>query len=116
MATFLSSALVVALLQGRPGAIAVADSLAPLRARVAQDSGDADAWFQLGLGLMRLAADYHRHAGATDTAATRATLDTADLALPPPPAPEPGPAPAHPGRAVPGVAPGARAARAPGLG
>src|SRR5256885_14800835 len=81
MATFLSSALVVALVQGRPGAIAVADSLAPLRARVAQDSGDADAWFQLGLGLMRLAADYHRHAGATDTAATRATLDTADLAF-----------------------------------
>src|SRR3989442_15060529 len=81
MATFLSSALLVALLQGRPGPVAGADSLAALRARVGQDSGDADAWFQLGLGLMRLAADYHRHAGATDTAATRATLDTADLAF-----------------------------------
>src|SRR6266550_2211646 len=81
MATFLCSALVVALLQGRPGPVAGVDSLTLLRARVAQDSGDADAWFQLGLGLMRLAADYHRHAGATDTAATRATLDTADLAF-----------------------------------
>src|SRR3989442_4958452 len=81
MATFLSSALLVALLQGRPGPVAGADSLAALRARVAQDSGDADAWFQFGLGLMRLAADYHRHVGATDTAATRATLDTADLAF-----------------------------------
>src|SRR5947207_2442433 len=81
MATFLSSALVLALLQGRPGPVAGVDSLTPLRARVAQDSGDADAWFQLGLGLMQLAAGYHRHAEAIDTAATRATLDTADLAF-----------------------------------
>jgi hypothetical protein len=81
MATFLSSALVLALLQGRPGPVAGADSLAPLRARVAQDPRDADAWFQFGLGLIRLAADYHRRTGASETAATRATLDTADLAF-----------------------------------
>src|SRR3989442_4569881 len=115
MATFLSSALLVALLQGRPGPVAGADSLAALRARVAQDSGDADAWFQFGLGLMRLAADYHRHVGATDTAATRATLDTADLAFTPAPALEPSTAPAHPARAFRVFALGGRAVLASGL-
>src|SRR5207247_119198 len=77
MATFLSSALVAVLLQAPPPG---GDTLMLLRARVARDSGDAGAWFQLGLGLMRVAADYHRHVAGADTVGTRAALDTADLA------------------------------------
>jgi hypothetical protein len=80
MATFLSSALIVALLQA-PSAAPGGDTLASLRTRVARDSGDASAWFQLGLWLVRLAADYHRHAAGADTAGARAALDTADLAF-----------------------------------
>src|SRR5712691_705068 len=78
MATFLSSALVVALLQG---SLPRGDTLASLRARVARDSGDAGAWFQLGLAYVRLAATYHRHVAEQDTTGTRAALDTADLAF-----------------------------------
>jgi len=82
MATFLSSLLAVTLWQAPPLVPAPgADTLAPLRARVARDSGDADAWFQLGLGLLRTAADYHRHAVTGDTMGVRALLDTADLAF-----------------------------------
>src|SRR5204862_6171360 len=80
MATFLFSALVAVLLQAPPSAPG-GDTLMSLRARVARDSGDAGAWFQLGLGLMRVAADYHRHVAGADTVGTRAALDTADLAF-----------------------------------
>ena len=78
MATFLFSALVAVLLQAPPPG---GDTLMLLRARVARDSGDAGAWFQLGLGLMRVAADYHRPVAGADTVGTRAALDTADLAF-----------------------------------
>lgn len=82
MATFLSSAaLVAALVQMSP--VPPGDTLGPLRARVAQDSGDADAWFLLGQGYLGLSDAYHNHRadGAGDTAWARAILDTADLAF-----------------------------------
>src|SRR2546427_2930239 len=93
MATFLCSVAVVAtLLQaGRGGP--VADALTPLRSRVAQDSGDAEAWFQLGQGYLRWSVTYHLHRapaaagagggrrGGDDTAWARAILDTADEAF-----------------------------------
>jgi hypothetical protein len=83
MATFLSSAaLLAAWLQISPAP--PGDTLGPFRARVAQDSGDADAWLHLGEGYLSLSDVYHNHRGgeaAGDTAWARAILDTADLAF-----------------------------------
>ena len=84
MAIFLSSALAVTVLaQGGP-----ADSIARLWARVAEDSSDRQAWFQLGRAYMRLSAEYHLHRPLPpplppprDTAWARAVLDTADQAF-----------------------------------
>ncbi|OLC05913.1 MAG: hypothetical protein AUH46_01225 [Gemmatimonadetes bacterium 13_1_40CM_70_15] len=71
----------------------MADALTPLRSRVAQDSGDAEAWFQLGQGYLRWSVTYHLHRapaaagagggrrGGDDTAWARAILDTADEAF-----------------------------------
>ncbi len=96
MATFLCSVVAVAtLLQGGGGGGgAPADTLAPLRSRIAKDSGDGEAWFQLGEGYLRLSALYHMHRspggrgegggggeGLGDTAWARAILDTADEAF-----------------------------------
>src|SRR3989442_9629717 len=83
MATFLYSVAAVAtLLQGGP-----ADTLGALRSRVAKDSGDGEAWFQLGQGYLRLSVLYHTHrrarggGGGGDTVWARAILDTADEAF-----------------------------------
>jgi hypothetical protein len=89
MATFLCSIAVAAtLLQAGEGAAGpAADALTPLRSRVAQDSGDAEAWFGLGQGYLRWSVRYHLHrppaAGGMpgDTAWARAILDTADEAF-----------------------------------
>jgi hypothetical protein len=84
MGTFLCSALAVALLQapvGGSGGGAGSDAAAPLRARLARDSGDSDAWFRLGLAYLQVAATYHRHSAPGDSATVRAALDTADLAF-----------------------------------
>ena len=84
MGIFLSSlAVVAALLQAPPPpAAAPADSLGPWRARLLRDSGDAEAWSQLGLGLLHLSDAYHEHHGASgDTSWARAILDTADYAF-----------------------------------
>src|SRR3989442_4931825 len=93
MATFLCRVAVggTLLQAGRGGP--VADALTPLRSRVAQDSGDAEAWFQLGQGYLRWSVTYHLHraptsagagaggGGGDDTAWARAILDTADEAF-----------------------------------
>ena len=83
MATFLSSLALAAALVQTPAAMVPAaptsDSLGPLRARLLRDSGDAEAWSQLGLGLLRLSDAYHEHRGPADTTWLRAILDTADL-------------------------------------
>src|SRR5207245_6859726 len=89
MATFLCSIAVAAtLLQAGEGAAGPADALTPLRSRVAQDSGDAEAWFQLGQGYLRWSVTYHLHRapaaagagggrrGGGDTAWARGILDT----------------------------------------
>jgi hypothetical protein len=89
MATFLCSVAITAtLLQGGRGAAGpAADALTPLRSRVAQDSGDAEAWFGLGQGYLRWSVRYHLHRPpgsggmAGDTAWARAILDTADEAF-----------------------------------
>ena len=65
-------------MQGAPGA---SDSIAQLWARVAADSTDGPAWFQLGRAYVRFSAEYHLHRGPVDTARARAVLDTADHAF-----------------------------------
>jgi hypothetical protein len=85
MATFLSSAALLAAWLQISSVPPGGDTLGPLRARVAQDSGDADAWFHLGQGYLSLSSAYHAHhaggAASGDTAWARAILDTADLAF-----------------------------------
>ncbi len=89
MGTFLCSvALAATLLQGGGGLGGPAtDALTPLRSRVAQDSGDAEAWFGLGQGYLRWSVMYHLHRPTAsggivgDTAWARAILDTADEAF-----------------------------------
>jgi hypothetical protein len=83
MGTFLCSVAALATLLQAPAT----DTLAPLRARVARDSGDADAWFHLGRGYLQRSAAYHMHrasavgGGGADTVWVRAILDTADEAF-----------------------------------
>src|SRR5260370_34115793 len=63
MGTFLCSvALAATLLQGGGGVGGPAtDAVTPLRSRVAQDSGDAEAWFGWGQGYLRWSVMYHLH-------------------------------------------------------
>src|SRR6058998_3974381 len=85
MATFLSSGLLLAaVLQSPPPAPApqAQDSAAGLWTRVAADSTDTQAWFDLGRMYVRRSAQYHRHtADSPDTMWARAVLDTADRAF-----------------------------------
>jgi hypothetical protein len=92
MATSLCSLVALATLaqapQGPPPTDTVpGDSLAALRARLAQDSGDGSAWLGVGRLYLRLmeesppAAHGPAHGDRTDTAWARAVLDTADQAL-----------------------------------
>lgn len=91
MATFLSSGLVAALaLQTVAAPIPGPGDTgrAALWGRVAADSTDGQAWFELGRVYVRLAEAYHQHralppsaAFVPDTAWARAVLDTADLAF-----------------------------------
>lgn len=71
MAIFRSSLLFAALLQAPPAA--PADTTVALWARARADSTNAGAWIALGRAYLRRPA--------ADTAARRAALDTADLAL-----------------------------------
>jgi len=80
MGTFLCSALLLVAALQEP-ASAAPDSVAALWARVANDSTDARAWFDLGRAYVRRSAAYHRHADPPDTAWARATLDTAARAF-----------------------------------
>lgn len=69
--------LAVALLQAPPS-----DSLrAALWARVAADSTDGGAWFEIGRAYVRVADAYHAHRASPDTAWARAVLDTAEQAF-----------------------------------
>src|SRR3989442_12530718 len=111
MATFLYSVAAVAtLLQGGP-----ADTLGALRSRVAKDSGDGEAWFQLGQGYLRLSVLYHTHrrarGGGGGGAAVwpRAVPDPARGALAPAAARRPGPPPGGPARVARRSARGGRA-------
>ena len=87
MATFLSSALALAVLlqapAAQPPATGTADSLAPLREHLARDSTDGHAWLLLGRVYLQRAADAHEppHHPLDDSARVRALLDTADDAL-----------------------------------
>lgn len=82
MATSLFSALAAAALLQAVGTAPGEDSTARLRTRVVEDSTDGRAWLDLGRALVRLGADYHRHAdSAADTIWVRAVLDSADDAL-----------------------------------
>jgi len=86
MATFLSSLGLVALLAQVPasspsGASATADSLAALRTRVAQDSGNGAAWYDLGVALLRWDLEGHGRHAPGDTLAAQGILDSADLAF-----------------------------------
>lgn len=59
-----------------------ADSLRTgLWARVAVDSTDGAAWFEIGRAYARIASGYHAHRAPPDTARTRAVLDTAEHAF-----------------------------------
>jgi len=87
MATFLSSALALAVLLQAPAAqpptTGTADSLAALREHLARDSTDGHAWLLLGRVYLQRAADAHEppHHPLDDSARVRALLDTADDAL-----------------------------------
>src|SRR5204862_6998434 len=87
MATFLSSALALAVLlqapAAQPPATGTADSLAALREHLARDSTDGHAWLLLGRVYLQRAADAHEppHHPLDDSARVRALLDTADDAL-----------------------------------
>lgn len=87
MATFLSSlGLVVALAQVPASAaqnapMVAPDSLAALKTRVAQDSGNGAAWYQLGVALLRVDLETHARHAAGDTLTAAAILDSADLAF-----------------------------------
>src|SRR5207253_11231723 len=87
MATFLSSALALAVLlqapAAQPPATGTADSLAPLREHLARDSTDGHAWLLLGRLYLQRAADAHEppHHPLDDSARVRALLDTTDDAL-----------------------------------
>ncbi len=65
---------------------AAPESVAVVRARLAEDSGNAHNWLELGRAYIRLSAGYHEHhpapaASPDDTAWVRAVLDSADRAL-----------------------------------
>ena len=79
MGTFLYSGLLVAALtQGPAEAL---DSISALRLRLARDSCDAPAWFDLGRSYVQRSASHHAHIGAPDTAGARAALDSAERAF-----------------------------------
>ena len=84
MAIFLCNVGLAATLLQAALPVARVDTLDALRARVAKDSGDADAWFLLGAGYLQLSSTYHAHHGGPipdDTLWARAILDTADEAF-----------------------------------
>ncbi|HEU5260600.1 MAG TPA: hypothetical protein VFU41_04145 [Gemmatimonadales bacterium] len=87
MATFLCSLLSLAALTHAPqeptATSAPPESLAVLRARLAQDSSDGSAWFALGRVYLELWDAAHRstHGARADSAGAGAVLDTAEQAL-----------------------------------
>ena len=83
MATFLSSALLLAALLQAPVPGGPPDSLAAIRDRAARDSTDAELWLLMGRAYLELGAEAHGpgHRAPEDSAWARAVLDTADGAL-----------------------------------
>ncbi len=83
MATFLSSALVWAVLLQAPAPPVPAESLAALRGRAVRDSADAQLWLLMGRAYLEMGAEAHgpTHRSAEDSSWTRAVLDTAENAL-----------------------------------
>jgi hypothetical protein len=85
MATFLSSALALAVLLQAPvpSGGGPPDSVAALRGRAERDSTDARLWLLMGRAYLELGAEAHGpgHRAPEDSAWARAMLDTADAAL-----------------------------------
>jgi hypothetical protein len=83
MGTFLFNGFALAMLLQASTTLPGEDSTARLRARVADDSMDGRAWFELGRAFASMSAAHHRHAdtAAADTAWARAVLDSADEAF-----------------------------------
>ncbi|HXH62638.1 MAG TPA: hypothetical protein VNG95_00575, partial [Gemmatimonadales bacterium] len=71
----------IASLAQRPATGSPSDSLAALRARVARDSTDGRAWFDLGRATWRTLDDVHAHRGPVDTAWVTATAAEASHAF-----------------------------------